>query len=610
MFFKFKDVEYLEEENPRLPERLGPFFWYFLRQLKAQFVTILVLFALSNILVSIVPYFIKILIEGFEAAADRPDELYDILAVPIMLFVGLMLIFQPAMAQAGNYIQARTLPVFSNMIRRQLSMYMHNHSYGYFQSDYAGRLAGKVVEMPMAMVDCTYTALGAIWYAVLGVAVSIWLYATIDLYFGLIAFVAMACYAMILAYFVPRLQRMTKSASEERSIVRGRCVDTLSNILTVKLFARRKHEDAYFIESLKKTADSFVKVDLKLWNLWVVLEIWTVTFWIFTFGLTLYGWQHGFVSVAEAAMILPLTLQVTNTSWWMSEIFANFFQRLGEVQEGMHAIIKAHDILDKPDAPDMKVTEAKIELDKVCFGYDGKPLFKDLSFTIKPGEKVGLVGPSGAGKSSLVQILLRLYDIQGGEIRIDDQNVASVSQDSLRDSIAVIPQMSDMLHRSIRDNILYGRLDASEEDMIAAAKKASAHEFIMELSDQYGNTGYDSVVGERGVKLSGGQRQRIAIARAILKDAPILILDEATSALDSESERAIQRSLEDLMQGRSVIAIAHRLSTIAHMDRLFVMHEGKIIEEGTHNDLIKQDGHYARLWAMQSGGFLGDDGKS
>jgi ABC-type multidrug transport system fused ATPase/permease subunit len=253
----------------------------------------------------------------------------------------------------------------------------------------------------------------------------------------------------------------------------------------------------------------------------------------------------------------------------------------------------------------LKVKKGNVHFDKVEFGYDGKKLFDGLDLNIKEGEKIGLVGPSGAGKSSLVQILLRLYDIDGGAIKIDGQDIRHVDQDSLRRNIAVIPQMSDMLHRTIRENILYGRLDASEEEVIEAAKRAKAHDFIMELIDQKGNTGYDSLVGERGVKLSGGQRQRVAIARAILKDAPILVLDEATSALDSESERAIQESLESLMQGKTVLAIAHRLSTIAHMDRLIIMHEGQIIEEGTHEELLKlKDGHYARLWSMQSGGFL------
>jgi ATP-binding cassette subfamily B multidrug efflux pump len=337
----------------------------------------------------------------------------------------------------------------------------------------------------------------------------------------------------------------------------------------------------------------------------VTLEIWTVTIWVVTLYFTIAGWQQGSITLAQAAMVLPLTIQVTNTSWWMSEIFANFFQKMGEIREGMDAIVKSHDVKDCEKAPKLLISKGAVEFDNVTFGYESKNLFEGLNITINPGEKIGLVGPSGAGKSSLVQILLRLYDIQGGAIKIDDQAISEVQQDSLREHIAVIPQMADMLHRTIRENILYGRLDASDEDMMKAAKQAKAHDFIQELVDQNGNTGYDSLVGERGVKLSGGQRQRVAIARAILKDAPILILDEATSALDSESERAIQESLEHLMEGKTVLAIAHRLSTIAHMDRLIVMHEGRIIEEGTHDDLLKlEGGHYAKLWAMQSGGFL------
>jgi ABC-type multidrug transport system fused ATPase/permease subunit len=416
----------------------------------------------------------------------------------------------------------------------------------------------------------------------------------------------MVIYGTVMAFFVPKLQKLSKKASIERSIVRGRFVDILSNILTVKLFARRQYEDGYFMGSLKKTADAYVRADLKLWQLWVVLEVWTVTFWIFTFSLTLWGWQQGFVTTAEAAMILPLTIQVTNTSWWMSEIFTSFFQRLGEIQEGMDAIVKAHDVTDDSGASPLQVKQARIDFDGVQFAYEDKPLFQGLDLSIASGEKIGLVGASGAGKSSLVQILLRLYDIQRGAIKIDGQDIAAVTQDSLRANIAVIPQMSDMLHRTIRENILYGRLDATEEEVIDAAKRAHAYDFIQELVDQHGNKGLDALVGERGVKLSGGQRQRIAIARAILKDAPILILDEATSALDSESERSIQESLQDLMRGKTVIAIAHRLSTIAHMDRLIVMENGAIIEQGTHEELSNTEGgRFAKLWKMQSGGFLG-----
>lgn len=601
----FKTVYYKEEALPKLPQKLVPFIWYFVRQLKWQFLTIFILFLLTDILVAVIPYFIKVVVEGLQQVADEPQRLWDVMALPVTLFVVFVLFIQPVIAQIGNYLQARTLPVFSNMIRRQLALYMHNHSYGYYQNDYAGRLAGKVVETPSSISETMYTLLGAILYAMMTYVVSIWLYATVNEIFATLVIVFMVLYAGILGYFVPKLKALSHAASQQRSIVRGRFVDILSNILTVKLFARKAYEDKYFTESLDITAQAFVKNDLMLWRLWVTLEVWSVLFWGAAIYLTLWGWQTGTVSVADAAMMLPLTMQVTNTSWWMSEIFTSFFQRLGEIREGMDAIVKTHDVTDDAAAPSLSVEKGYVHFDQVDFGYEGKALFQALEFDIKPGEKIGLVGPSGAGKSSLVQILLRLYDIQGGQILIDGQNIAHVNQDSLREHIAVIPQMSDMLHRTIRENILYGRLDASEEEMIEAAKRAKAHDFILELIDQNGNTGYDSLVGERGVKLSGGQRQRVAIARAILKDAPILVLDEATSALDSESERAIQESLKDLMKGKTVLAIAHRLSTIAHMDRLIVMHEGRIIEEGSHEELLSlKEGHYARLWAMQSGGFL------
>lgn len=601
----FKTVDHKYEDVPQLPNKLLPFIWYFVRQMKKQLGLILLFFMISHAFVALTPYFVKIMVEGFETASDQPQELFNIMFWPIMFFLFFMMLFQPFCAQLANYIQARTLPVFANMVRRQVALYMHHHSYGYYQNDYAGRLAGKVVETPSAMLECLRTLLGAMFFAFIMYLVSISLYGSVDIIFAAIASTALIFYGLIMVYFVPRVQKLSHQASEQRSVVRGRFVDTLSNILTVKLFARKAHEDSYLLESLQDTAQAYTKMDLMLWRLWTAMEIWTVLFWLFTFWFTLTGWQEGDVSTAEAAMILPLTIQVTQTCWWMSEIFASFFQRLGEIREGMDAIVKSHDVIDDRDAPRLSVNEGRVHFDHVHFGYDGKELFSDLNLDIKPGEKIGLVGPSGAGKSSLVQILLRLYDIQDGAIKIDGQNIAKVQQDSLRAHIAVIPQMADMLHRTIRDNIMYGRLNATEEEMIEAAKRAKAHDFILDLVDQHGNRGYDSLVGERGVKLSGGQRQRVAIARAILKDAPILVLDEATSALDSESERAIQESLEDLMQGKTVLAIAHRLSTIAHMDRLIVMHQGQIIEEGTHDELIMhEDGHYAKLWAMQSGGFL------
>jgi ATP-binding cassette subfamily B multidrug efflux pump len=600
----FKNLDYLPEGGMKpIPDRLWPFIWYFVRQMKGQFSAILVVFALSALILAMIPYFMQVFVEGLGQVDDR-SQIWSELYWPLVLFVSLVLVIQPILAQAGNYIQAKTLPPFSNMIRRQLALYMHRHSYSYYQDDFAGRLAGKVVEMPMAMAEIMYAILGAVLYAVIVFIISIFLYISVGPIFGVIACSWLLIYIGKIIYFVPKIQKSSKKGSDERSHLRGRFVDIITNILTVKLFARSKYEDAYLGESLWKTSNAFIKNNLDIWNFWVALEFLTTAVWIATLVATILGWQNGSVSTAQFAMILPLTLQVTQTSWWISEIFTSFFQRLGEVQEGMDAIIQDQDVLDKKDAPPLALKKGVIHFENVCFSYGNKNIFEDLNVKIKQGEKVGLIGASGAGKSTFIQLLLRLYDIDSGHIKIDEQIIADVTQKSLRENISVIPQISDLLHRSVKENILYGRLDASDKDVELAAQKAHADEFILELKDKHGNTDYDALVGERGVRLSGGQRQRVAIARAILKNAPILVLDEATSALDSESERLIQKSMLALMKDKTVIAVAHRLSTIAYLDRLLVMEDGKIIENGSHDELITQNGYYAKLWRMQSGGFL------
>lgn len=599
----FKTLDDVPANVQDLPERLVPFIWFFVRQFKAQFLVILLLFMLSNILVAVTPYFMKLVVDGM-LIIEAPEQFWPVLGPAIFWFVLLILLLQPVSAQAGNYTQAKTMSVFTNSVRRQLANFVHDHSYGYFQDDFSGRLGGKVVETPSALRDVVQIAIGAFFYGFLCLIVAIVLFAAVGWIYAILTFAWLLAYMALMAFFVPQLQRLSKTASDERSYVRGRFVDSLSNILSVKLFARKMHEDVYLTEKLQATALGFQKVDLKLWRLWVWLEVQTVAFWAAALGLALYDWSQGSISLGDLAMILPLTLQLTNVAWWLSEIFANFFNRLGEIQEGMDAIIAPHTVVDAENAQPLRVNNADIHFDQVDFSYGSLPVFQGLNLTIPAGQKVGLIGPSGAGKSSLVQILLRLYDVRSGRIMVDGQVIQDVQQDSLRESIAVIPQMTDLLHRSIRDNILYGRLDADEGDVIAAAKKAHAHEFIQRLEDRDGNQNYDALVGERGIKLSGGQRQRLAIARAILKDAPILVLDEATSALDSESEQLIQSSLRDLMYNKTVLAIAHRLSTIASLDRLIVMDQGQIIEDGSHDELLAKNGYYARLWSMQSGGFL------
>ncbi len=604
MFFKLPQVDDLPENADSLPDRVVPFIWYFVRQAWPAFLFMAVIFAVANSMTAAVPYFIKLTIDAFATVENRADIWRELFWV-LFWFVALVLILESVLDRYGNYLMAKVRPAFTNMIRRQLALHMHKHSYEYFQSDFAGRLASKVVETPDAISLIMQMFVGSIWFTLVTLLVSVVLFMSAHWGFGLITGIWMTAYFLLLRHYIPRILETSKRDSDNKSIIRGRYVDTLTNVLTVKLFARWKHEDAYLREALDDTTLSGQDMLHTINSMYIWMEVVIVFFMGAVFAASVYFWQYDLITVGDVAMVLPMMIRLSTMSWWMSDVFTTLFSQLGQVEEGMETITRTHAVIDNDGAEPLKATQGHIRFDDVHFSYGAKPVFEKLSVDIPSGQKIGLVGSSGAGKSTFIQILLRLYDLQGGKIVIDGQNIAEVGQDSLREQIAVIPQMSDLLHRSIRDNIRYGRLDATDEDVIEAAKKAHAHDFIMELEDNEGNLAYDAKVGERGVKLSGGQRQRVAIARAVLKNAPILILDEATSSLDSESERLIQDSLKTLMEGKTVIVIAHRLSTIAHLDRLIVMDEGRIIEDGSHKALLTGEGLYARLWNMQSGGFIG-----
>jgi ATP-binding cassette, subfamily B, multidrug efflux pump len=425
----------------------------------------------------------------------------------------------------------------------------------------------------------------------------------------------LALYIGALIVFVPRIKERSTAASEARSMLVGRIVDSYTNILTVKLFAHAEREDDYARGALQEQVERWqaslrlvTAMDLVLYSLNGILMV-------SASGVAIWLWTHDLVSVGAMAAVVSLVLRIIGMSGWILWVVAGIFENIGVVQEGMETISRRNQVLDRSDSGPLKVTKGDIRFEHVDFHY-GQPVgagtarpggvIHNLSLHIRAGEKVGLVGRSGAGKSTLVNLLLRFYDVESGRIMIDGQDIAAVTQDSLRAQIGMVTQDTSLLHRSVRDNILYGRPDAGEVAVIAAAKKAQAHDFILGLSDLRERRGYDAHVGERGVKLSGGQRQRIAIARVLLKNAPILVLDEATSALDSEAEAAIQEQLYNLMAGKTVIAIAHRLSTIAAMDRLVILDHGRIVEEGNHASLLQSGGVYAGLWARQSGGFLAE----
>jgi ATP-binding cassette subfamily B multidrug efflux pump len=460
----------------------------------------------------------------------------------------------------------------------------------------------------------------AIWYAAVQWVGAAVIFAAADWRLLAPLVVWLAAYMGALYFFVPRIKERSTEAAEARSMLVGRMVDSYTNILTVKLFAHADREDAYARAALQEQMAKWqaslriqTSMEFVLYTLNGILMV-TAT------GLAIYLWSIGTVSIGAIAVVTGLVLRIIGMSGWILWVVAGIFENIGVVQEGMETISRENQVVDRPDSRPLAVRAGEIRFDDVSFHYgrvagpaddDERPdtgrrggVIHDISLTIKPGEKVGLVGRSGAGKSTLVNLLLRFYDLESGRILIDDQNIAHVTQDSLRAQIGMVTQDTSLLHRSVRDNILYGRPGASDAAAIGAAKRAQADEFIGGLEDLKGRKGYAAHVGERGVKLSGGQRQRVAIARVLLKDAPILILDEATSALDSEVEQAIQEQLYNLMTGKTVIAIAHRLSTIAAMDRLVILDQGRIVEEGSHEELIRRGGLYAELWARQSGGFL------
>ncbi|HYZ63182.1 MAG TPA: ABC transporter ATP-binding protein, partial [Acetobacteraceae bacterium] len=445
----------------------------------------------------------------------------------------------------------------------------------------------------------------AVWYILVYGTSALLLLGAADRWLALPILAWFVAYLLMLRTFVPRMRDRSKDMSEVRSMVTGRIVDSYTNILTVKLFARAEEEDAYVRDAIDEHTGRFHK-SLRLNTLFgLTLSTLNALMVTSTGALALVLWTRGQVEVGTVAMALPLTWQIVNISGWVAWQVTGIFENIGVVQEGMMTIARPITLTDQPDAKALAVPQGEIAFEDVRFGYGRETgVLEGFSLTLRPGEKIGLVGRSGAGKSTVVNLLLRFFDLEDGRILIDGQDIARVTQESLRAQISVVTQDTSLLHRSIRENIRYGRPGASDDEIVAAAKLAHADGFIRELEDWRGRRGYDAQVGERGVKLSGGQRQRIAIARVILKNAPILVLDEATSALDSEVEAAIQQSLGTLMAGKTVIAIAHRLSTIARMDRLVVLDHGRIVEQGTHEALLRQNGHYAALWRRQSGGFI------
>lgn len=496
---------------------------------------------------------------------------------------------------------------FPMRLRWNFHRLMLNQSMSFYQDEFAGRVAAKVMQTALAVRDVWFILADIMVYVLIYFGTMVAIVAYFNPLIALPFLVWLAAYITSMSYFVPKLSKVAQNQADARSMMTGRITDAYTNISTVKLFSHAGREAGYarfamheFLGAVNSQMRLVTQVEVMNHMLNVMLIIAT--------GFTaLWLWSKGEVTVGGVAAATAMSLRLNGISHWVMWEMTSLYEQIGTVQDGINTLTTHNKIKDAVDAKPLKVEQGEVKFDAVDFNYGGKRrILKSLNLHIKPGEKVGLVGRSGAGKSTIVNLLLRFYEVESGQILIDGQNVNSVTQNSLREHIGMVTQDTSLLHRSVRDNILYGRPGASDEAMIAAAKRAEAHDFILGLADAKGRTGYDAHVGERGVKLSGGQRQRIAIARVMLKDAPILLLDEATSALDSEVEQAIQASLYNLMQGKTVVAIAHRLSTIAAMDRLIVLDEGCIIEEGDHKTLLKSGGLYASLWAHQSGGFLGE----
>ena len=508
----------------------------------------------------------------------------------------------------ASSVRLQTLQgVFPMRLRWNFHRLMLGQSLGFYQDEFAGRVSAKVMQTALALRDVVMTVADMVVYVLVYFITSGVILSSFDAWL-IVPFICwMIGFAMIMRFLIPKLGKTAARQADARSLMTGRITDAYSNIATVKLFSHGAREAAYAKQSMEEFMVT-VHAQMRLATL-----LHTCSFIVnssLTVGTTALGiwlWYHGQVGVGAVATATAMALRVNGLSQYIMWESARLFENIGTVNDGMATLSKPHTILDKPQALPLKVTRGEIKFDHVDFSYEaGKPLLNGFNLNIKPGEKVGLIGRSGAGKSTIVNLLLRFYEPQSGTISIDGQNVDSVTQESLRAQIGLVTQDTSLLHRSVRDNIIYGRPDATEAEMISAAERAEATGFIPNLSDAKGRRGYDAHVGERGVKLSGGQRQRIAIARVMLKDAPILLLDEATSALDSEVEAAIQESLDKMMEGKTVIAIAHRLSTIAAMDRLIVLDKGRIIEEGSHTELLEKQGLYAKLWAHQSGGFLSE----
>ncbi|WP_135450573.1 ABC transporter ATP-binding protein [Tabrizicola caldifontis] len=608
MFHFFENLvdpyqHYAETDNP--PRRLWPFLKDYVRAFRGVF-AFAGLFSVGNAVLEVgMIWYLGRLVD--QMAGQSPADFLAAHWSELLLVALVVLILRPLVAGGSVSLLHNTiLTNFGTMMRWRAHRHVLRQPVGWFESDFAGRIANRIMQAPPAAGEAVFQVFDMAAFAAATFVGALLMLAEADPRLMVPLLLWFAGYVLLMRWTIRRAGPAATVSSEARSAVTGRVVDSYTNIHSVKLFANQDQELDYAKEAIERARKTFQTEMRIVTRMDMALTFLNGLLILGVGGLAVWFWVQGTATVGVVAAALALVLRINSMTYWIMWASTNLAQNLGTLAEGMQTIAQPIALVDRPGAPALRFEKGLIEIKGVSHHYGrGFGGLRDVTLTIRPGEKIGVVGRSGAGKSTLVKLMLRFYDTESGANLIDGQNIADVTQESLRRQIGMVQQDSSLLHRSVRDNILYGRPDATEEMMIAAAKQAEAHDFILTLEDPQGRRGYDAHVGERGVKLSGGQRQRIAIARVILKDAPILILDEATSALDSEAEAAIQGALYGVMQGKTVIAIAHRLSTIAAMDRIVVLEDGRVVEDGHHSDLLRKGGLYARFWARQSGGFIG-----
>ncbi|WP_194097675.1 ABC transporter ATP-binding protein [Marivivens aquimaris] len=588
------------------PNTLWPFIWWCLSGSWPALTIAAIACSLAGSLEVVTAYLLGAVLDATSGTAEGFwQDQWPLAVVFIVFYIVLRPIIFGVSALSNSII---VQPNVGPQILSRLHRWTMGHSVRFFDEDFAGRLTQKQMQVSNSVTELTSEFLNTICFAIASVVGALILVLGVDIWMAVGLLAWFVAYILMISWFIPRVRLRAKARANARAAITGQVVDTFTNIRTVKLFAHDDFEDAVALDAMNEFRNRAVEFGRVAVAFRLALMTIAGVVPVMLIGGTVYMWTLGSATAGDIAATGAIALRLSHMTGWVSFTLMGMYGHLGEAEDGMKTLTPAHDLTDDANAAELVVPRGEIKFDDVTFAYgERNGGVRDIALTIQPSQKVGIVGASGAGKSTLVSLLLRLYDTEQGRVQIDGQNVSNVTQVSLRRHIGMVTQDTSMFNRSAMDNIRYGRPDATDAEVMEAARKAEAHTFIPDLRDARGRTGYDAFLGERGVKLSGGQRQRIAIARTILKDAPILVLDEATSALDSEVEAAIQESLDQVMEGKTVLAIAHRLSTIARMDRIIVMEGGRIVEDGTHDDLLARGGIYARYWVRQSGGFIGTD---